>query len=197
MKCLPYLLVLSIQTYSLSQTLAPDLWYNGKVVLENKDTLHGLIKYDMLDLLQVTRNSRSEIFPAEKIVYFEIFDPAAKRSRQFYSMPFIKKGHFKKPVFFELISNGKITLLARERIETITYSQSTNSVPPKIHRVLRSHYYLLEDKDIKKISDKPDKLLKLMEDQSDQVRLFVKTNKLSLDHKYDLKQVIDYYNSLF
>ena len=197
MKCLPYLLVLFIQTYALSQTLAPDLWYKGKVVLENKDTINGLIKYDMLDLLQVTRNGRLEIFPAEKVVFFEIFDPTAKRSRQFYAMPFIKKGLFRKPIFFELISNGKITLFARERIETITYSQSTNSVPPTIHRILRFHFYLLEDKDIKKISDRPDKLLKLMEDKSDNVRLFVKTNKLSLDHKYDLKRIIDYYNSLF
>src|SRR5579872_5758199 len=162
MKCFLYSFLLFIKTYSFSQTLAPDLLYKGKVVLENHDTIKCLIKYNLQDLLQITRDSRSEIFQAEKVLYFEISDPAAKQIRKFYSMPFIKKGNFRKPIFFELFSSGKLTLFVRDRIQTITYSQSSNYVSPKIHRVLRSQYYLLgEDNEIKKISDKTVKIVGL------------------------------------
>jgi hypothetical protein len=103
------------QTYtinygSLGQTLPPELWYNGNVVLENKDTINGLINYGIEDCVQVMRDGRSEIFPAAKALYFRISDAVAKRSRTFYPMPFTKQGQPITTIFFELISNGKMTM---------------------------------------------------------------------------------------
>ncbi len=197
MKRLFQVFVLLLPCFSIGQTLAPDLWYEGEVILENKDTVKGLIKYDQ-DLLQVTRNNHSEIFPAEKVLYFDIFDQTVKSFRRFYSFPFSTKGGYKKPIFFELLSKGKLTLIARERIGIVTFSQSTNITPPKLHRVLISNYYLIgEGGEIKKNSGKPAKLYNLMTDKSNVIHQYAHENQLNLENKRHIKKIFDYYNSLF
>src|SRR5882762_7976339 len=95
-----------VPTFALEQTLTIDLWHEGKVVLESGDTLQGLIKYDLKDLLQVRHTNQLESFSAQKISHFEILDRSCKCTRQFISLPFAKVGHYKSPVLFEVISDG-------------------------------------------------------------------------------------------
>jgi hypothetical protein len=190
-----FLSFLFVSITSIAQTLPVDLWYVGKAVLVNGDTMRGLIKYDAEDFLQVRHDNISEIFHAEKITYFEIFDQTAKRSREFYPLPYLKNN--KKPIFFELLSKGKLTLLSRERSEAITYSQSAGFLPPKIHRIMSYQYYLVDLKGVRKISSKQRKVIRLMNDRKDSVNQVINWQHLSFRNKYDVKKIFDYYNSLF
>ena len=47
-------------------------------------------------------------------MFFEIFDVTIKQYRQFYSLPYSGKGGYKAPVFFELLAEGKLTLLTAD-----------------------------------------------------------------------------------
>jgi hypothetical protein len=199
MKCLVFCWLALIPSLAFQQTLPIDLWHEGKVVLESGDTIRGLIKYDLKDLLQVRHAEQLESFSAQKISYFKILDQSCKCTRQFITLPFAKVGQYKSPVLFEMISDGKITLLSRERVETRTATSGHIYNPPRIRRSLENDYFLLNDNDeIEPFSGKKEKDWNaLMREKTAEVNTFTKDNKLDFSKKYELQKIIDYYNSLF
>jgi hypothetical protein len=98
-----------------AQQFAFELWHEGKLILDSGDTLRGKIKYDLQsDLLQYQTNEQPpklESYTARKVLFFEIFDGTVKRYRIFYSLPYSTAGQYKAPVFFELLEEGKLTVL--------------------------------------------------------------------------------------
>ena len=181
-----------------SQDWAFELWHEGKLVLEAGDTLRGQIKYDLQqDLLQY-KNSQSiaEAFTARKVIYFEIFDNTVKRYRLFYSLPYAALSTYKAPIFFELLQEGKMTLLCREALEYKTVS-SPYMVGSYTRLVLVNRYYTLEvNGDIVELNGKKSDLLDKMGSKSEEVEKFVKKNRLRYDEKYDIARIVEYYNSL-
>lgn len=188
-----------LSSNSFGQVFPFDLWHDGKLVLEAGDTIRGTIKYDLQDLLQVKHNGRLESFTARKVVFFEIFDQTYKRYRNFYSLPFSPTGGYKTPVFFEVLTEGKITVLTREKIEYRTYSSPFFYYGGYSSRlVLVNIYYLLkENGSIEQFSGRRNDWYDLMGNRQNDMHEYAKENHLDLDRKYDLKRVIDYYNSGF
>jgi len=199
MKFCVLLIFLLTPSLSFSQTFPFEEWHDGKVVLESGDILKGAIKYDLQDLLQVRHQNQMESFSARKVLLFEFFDQGYKRYRTFYSLPYSTNGSYKSPVFFEVLTEGKITALAREKVEYRTYGYSPFMYGSyNTRKVLVNIYYLLkENGNIQDFSGKRGDWLDLMGNQSDDVLEYAKENKLDFDRKYDLKRIIDYYNSLF
>ena len=107
-----------------------ELWHDGKIVLNDADTLVGLVKYDMQqDIVQFSHNEKKpEVYTARKVLYFEIFDITTHKYRRFYTMPYSATSNYRSSRFFELLEEGKITLLSRELLEYKTYSSPYYSV---------------------------------------------------------------------
>ena len=181
-----------------AQEFAFEFWNEGKVVLETSDTLKGLVKYDIQnDLLQVKVRNKLESLTARKVLTFEIFDATVKRYRQFYSLPYSPNNTYKTPVFFELLCEGKITLLAREKLEYRTVN-SPFFYGNYSRLVLVNVFYLLKPNGvIDEFPGKKNDWLNAMETRESEVREFAKVNRLDFDDKYELTRIIDYYNSLF
>ncbi len=199
MKQFIFLLLISIPSLSFAQTFPFDLWHDGKVVLEGGDTIKGSIKYDLQDLLQVRHQNRMESFSARKVLLFEIFDQGYKRYRTFYSLPYSSNGGYKSPLLFEVLTEGKITVLSREKVEYRTYSYSPFMYGGyNTRKVLVNTYFLLkENGNIEDFSGKRSDWLDLMGKRVDEIHDYAKDNRLDFDKKYDLKRIIDYYNSFF
>jgi len=199
MKTIILVLFLLVPSLSFAQTFPFEEWHDGRVVLDSGDTLKGAIKYDLQDLLQVRHQNKMESFSARKVLLFEFFDQGYKRYRTFYSLPYSTNGSYKSPVFFEVLTEGKITALSREKVEYRTYGYSPFMYGSyNTRKVLVNIYYLLkENGNIQDFSGKRSDWLDLMGNQEDDVLDYAKENKLDFDRKYDLKRIIDYYNSLF
>src|SRR5688572_26176927 len=107
-----------------AQEWAFELWHDGKMVLTTGDTLRGLIKYDLQqDLVQYNNKKGSiQAYTARKVLFFEIFDSTVDQYRQFYALPYNASTGYRAPVFFELLAEGKMTLLTRESLEYQTVS---------------------------------------------------------------------------
>lgn len=188
-----------ISLVAQSQEFAFEFWHDGKVVLENGDTLKGNIKYDMqTDLVQVQVGDRLETYSARKLLFLEIFDKTVKRYRRMYSLPYKTSGEYRAPVIFELLEEGKITLLCREALEYRTYSSSFYYYSNYTRLVIIYRYFLLkEDGNIVEFIGKRGDWLDLMKDRKDEVQKYAKSNRLDFEDKYDLSRIIAYYNSLF
>jgi hypothetical protein len=193
-------IVCAIATLSASAQVMPfDLWHDGKVVLDNGDTIRGSIKYSLQDLLQVKHNGIIESFSARKVIQFEIFDQGYRRYRDFYSLPYSSNGGYRSPVFFELLTEGKITVLSREKVEYRTYNYSPFMYGGYSTRLVLVHIYFLlkENGNIMDFPGGRNHWLDLMGTRADEVHQYAKNNKLNFDQKYELKRIIDYYNSFF
>jgi hypothetical protein len=177
-----------------------EFWHEGKIVLLNGDTLKGMVKYDLSqDLLQFTlKGEKTVAYTARKTLFFEIFDNTVHRYRQFYALPFANESGYRSPVFFELLAEGKMTLLAREGLEIRTSSSMYYYGSTYSRQVLVYKYFFLNDKgEIAEFKGNRNDLLDLMGKQGDEVEKYIKMNKLKFEEKADLARIVTYYNSLF
>jgi hypothetical protein len=175
-----------------------ELWHEGKVVLVAGDTLRGTVKYDFQqDLLQyVVNNSKAEIYSARKVLFFEIFDNTVHKYRQFFALPYSNPTGYKAPTFFELLGEGRITLLSRELLEYKTYNSAFYG--GSYSRLVLTYYYyfLKEDGSIVDFKGNKNDLIAMMGNKGKTVEKYIKANRLDFDDKYDLAKIVAYYNSL-
>ena len=139
-------LTLLVITLSASaQQFPSDLWHDGKIVLLEGDTLKGSIKYDLQQDLQQysVAEQRTTAYRARKVLFFEIFDATVRKYRSFYALPFTTTAGYRAPTFFELLAEGKMTLLSRESVEYRTYS-SPYYMGSYSRLVLVYKYYFLD-----------------------------------------------------
>lgn len=182
-----------------AQQWAFELWHEGKVVLTTGDTLKGLVKYDMQqDIIQYNNQRGSvEAFSARKVLLFEIFDNTVNQYRQFFALPYNATTGYRAPIFFELLAEGKMTLLSRETLEYRTYS-SPYYFGSYSRQVLVYKFYLLEDSGkITEFVGKKSDLLELMGKHADNVAAYMRENKLKIEDREDLTRIVVYYNSFF
>lgn len=190
---------LSLACEVKAQKWPSELWHEGKIVLTTGDTLRGPVKYDFQqDLVQyAVRTDKAEVYTARKVLFFEIFEEAIHKYRRFFVLPYTTTTSYRAPVFFELLEEGKITLLAREFLEYRTYN-SPYYVGSYTRLVLVYKYYFLkEDGNIEEFTGNKNDLLGIMGNKSDNVEKFIKANRLKVDDKQDFTRIIEYYNSLF
>lgn len=192
--------LLSSLGQSVAQKFPSELWHEGKIVLlDGADTLVGQVKYDLQqDLIQYTATSQTiEAFSAKKVLFFEIFDATVHKYRSFYALPFTTQSGYRAPVFFELLEEGKLTLLSRESIETRSYS-SMYYYGSYTRQVLIYRYFFLDENGlITEFTGNKKELLDLMGKKADTVEDYIKANRLKMDEKYDFAQIVKYYNTLF
>lgn len=201
MKISAIILFSLISISASAQQFAFELWHEGKLILDSGDTLRGKIKYDLQsDLIQYQTNEQQpklESYTARKVLFFEIFDGSVKRYRIFYSLPYSTSGQYKAPVFFELLEEGKLTVLCREALEYRT-SSSFYYYGSYTRLILVNKYFLLkENGNIEEYRGKKNDWYELMRSKEDEVQKYVRANRLDLDEKYELSQAVNYYNSLF
>jgi hypothetical protein len=191
-------LCLAFPARSLAQQFPFEVWHEGKIVLLTGDTLKGMVKYDFQqDIVQFSRNERTvDAFSARKVLFYEIFDNSVHKYRQFFALPYTTAGSYRAPVFFELLEDGKMTLLAREALEFRTYSYGFYG-PTYTRQVLVNKYYFLDEKgNINEFTGNKNDLLNMMGRNADAVEKYIKTNRLRFDEKYDFVKIVAYYNSL-
>jgi hypothetical protein len=176
-----------------------EVWHEGKIVLVSGDTLKGMVKYDLQqDLVQhAVRTNTAEVYTARKVLFFEIFDEGVRKYRRFFALPFTTSTGYRAPVFFELLQEGKMTLLAREYLERKTYSSPYYFGSSYSRLVLSYKYYFLkENGDIQEFTGNKNDLLDMMGKKSDDVEKYMRKNRLRFDDKDDLTKIIEYYNSI-
>lgn len=182
-----------------AQQFPSDLWHEGRIVLLAGDTLRGSVKYDLQqDLVQYgVANERTTAFSARKVLFFEIYDASVRRYRQFFALPFTTTSGYKAPVFFELLEEGKMTLLSRESVEYRTYNSPYYMGSYSRLVLVYKYFFLDESGNISEFTGNKNDLLNLMNKKSDEVEKYIKANKLRYEDKYDFARIVAYYNSLF
>lgn len=196
--CTAILVVAFAISASAQRDWPSELWHDGKIVLIDGDTLKGMVKYDFQQnvVQYVTNNKQAEIYSARKVLFFEIFDETVHKYRRFFVLPYTNASNYKAPVFFELLEEGKITLLSRELLEYKTYNNSFYG--GSYSRLVQTYYYYLlkDDGRIEDFRGNKNDLIDMMGNKGKDVEKYIKANRLDFDDKYDVAKMVAYYNSL-
>lgn len=176
-----------------------EFWHDGKIILASGDTLKGQVKYDQQqDLVQYNdQRNTIEAFTPRKVLCFEIFDNSVNNYRIFFALPYAATGNYRTPIFFELLEEGKMTLLSRESLEYRTFS-SPYYYGSYTRLILVYKFYILDEKgNINEFIGKKGDLLAMMGKRGDEVEKYIKTNRLKIEDRVDFAKAVAYYNSLF
>ena len=197
------LLFVLVTLSGASQNFPSETWHEGKVVLIDKKSHKGLVKYDLeTDIVQVNNNNTIQTFSSKKILYFEIFDKTVESYRQFYALPYTVSPGYKTPILFEVLHEGRpLSLLAREAITTETVPQYSyyygRSNYFSRYKLIYEFYFFSEKSGIRRYNMKKSTLLKIMQRKSSEVKKFINENNLRVDRRRDLERITTYYNSLW
>lgn len=199
-------LLIQISFSAYSQDFPSELWHKGKLVLLSEDTIVGKIKYDLQnDILQVNVRNVLQTYSSRKILYFEIFDETIESYRHFYALPYNVQSNYKVPLLFEVLYEGKLSLLCREEIVTESvpqynaypYSNYRSSPYNQSRARLSYKYYFLDEKgSIQNYNMKKNELMSFFKKHNQQVKQYIKKNKLKHDKMRDLVRITAYYNAL-
>lgn len=169
--------------------------FDGMVVRET-DTLRGKVSYDFQTNTVLVQGNSVFTGSPRTVVAFEIFDTNISDYRKFYSLPDAST-YYNNRAFFELLNDGKLTVLCREHLEQRSTGYSYYSSGYTINVPVTDYFMLNSSGKVEPLPDTKKTWLQLMSRKRDQVEEYVKKYKLRWDNKYDLKKIVAYYNSLF
>lgn len=183
------------------------IWHQGKVVTVEEQVYTGLIMYDLENNIVQLQRESIQTFGASNISQFEIFDEIYGGVRTFYSLPYALATDYKTPVFFEVLTQGEdVALLCREYVASdnrgmgMYGSMMMNPMwaGPMMGTGFRLdfNYYFFKDGEIQRYSQKKRDLMVFFDDREDEVKLFMRKNRLSHDKRGDLLRITAYYNQI-
>ena len=197
-------IMLGLMAYA-QQQFPSQVWHDGKVILMENEQLVGKVKYNLdNNLVQISDGRTIDTFSAMQVRNFEIFDEQYGDFRYFYSVPYLGEEAYERPIFFEVLFEGSLTLLAREFV--ITEGRSMMNNPWMMgggafwwpYERLSFHFYLLDARTgrIVEYNQKRKMLLDFMGNHSKAVQQYMKANNLKTDRRSDLTKIVSYYNGL-
>ena len=211
------LFILLFVSVQLSAQFPSQKWYPGEVELTDNTFRQGQIKYNLeRDVIQVQVKGRTETYSPAQVISFNIRtvqrgkrkEKPASVTRVFYSLPFANENGYKRMQFFEVIIEGKATLLAREYITTVTtnagnrlnrnrrFRGGTFNDPQVITRQVLAHRMYLGSLDgtIKQLPSKRKDVLFMLKEHQSTLKEFAKEEKLKLNELYDMARLIQQFN---
>jgi len=200
-----FLFFFSITVYS--QNFPMDLWHTGMLITNDGDTISGNLKYDFDNQsLQLDDGETIRAFNVNNLFFFEIYDETIRDKRQFYSLMYEVGYNYRVPSLFEVVIEGKLSLLLKEKIiaeSSPNYYPSyyTYSLLPSYNHYSKleyDYYFLNNEGEILKFKSKGKKkqLLSLMSDNYEKIKFFLSSNKINLSKMKDLVKVVEFYNNI-
>ena len=197
-----FLTLLLLSTWIQAQQFSADVWHWGELDLVNGQTLKGKIKYNLQDEhVLLIANNVVTAYPINKIQAFAIRDAISAEDRVFYAIPHTLYNNYERNHFFELLSDGQVSLLTRQEIvRKIRYDASGAYLyGSRSYPVLEEeeNYFLMDDQgNITSCGNSNREILEYFTDKSKELKEFIKTNKLNVARRNEMVYVVEYYNKL-
>ncbi len=203
--CVFYLLFSLFSHQIYGQNFSKEYWHKGEAYLFNEENIKGSIRYD-LDQNNITvRTSDNKLrsYNASQVEQFWIQDELQKRVRYFYALPQVVKDDYRVLYFFELLTEGKITLLCRENFvvrQAGYYSPYMwgGWVNGGSYVVQEDDYFLLDNEgNVVDVEESREAIMDLFGEKKEVMELYLLDHDNKLRNRDDLLKTIRYYNEVY
>ena len=177
-----------------------DSWSNGNVRLYgNKEVQNCQLKYN-LKSHKMELKSEEEI---RELIYSQIqfftWTNQTTGSEIFVNTQLFSKNtpDIKLTGFFQVLHDGDTKLFNYYELSLIeaNYNMAMNAGSTSDKFVKSEQLYIYKDKNLYPVKSKSS-ILKVLTNKKDELKTYAKQNKLSFKKKYDLVQILDYYNMI-
>ena len=202
-----------------AQKLNKHDWAVGEVILTDGDTLKGAVSYYFQkELIQVKgSNGLVQTFSPVNVTRFRVFNQQHQQFqtfRPFLYAPNPEEPTFKTPTFFEVVTEGKYTLIKRSHyvirnldpIPAYTTKGQYYEPYPEMQKEaalnnyqlarLNAYYLFTPENEIIPLRHPKKNLEKLYRDKSAPMKAFVQRRNLSYNNPVALTHVVQYFNHL-
>jgi len=213
------LLIIGLYHTSVAQNLNKYEWAKGEVILTNGDTLAGALSYYYKkEIIQVKgADGIIKTFSPVNVAQFQAFNEQKQLVqifRPYRWQPNPVEDAFKTPAFFEVVTQGKYTLIKRsayvirnaDPIPMYTlwgrYYEpcTTDNISPQNNdyqiALLNSYYLLTPENEIISLRKPKKNLEDLYRDKTSTMKAFIRWNKLSYDNPVALTHMVHHFNHL-
>lgn len=193
-----YILCLGIILSGLLSEQSCSEWYEGDIHLTDKSVARGEISYCLdHDVIMLKKEDQTLTLSPMKVDSFVIFDHFLNELRSFHTLPFKELNGYSRKKFFELLYDGKISLLNREDAMMVAAEQGFDETSDLTEWVLIDRYYMLDEKgEVSYFSGKTNDLLTFMKGQAILVSDYIIDQQLDVSRREDLIAVLRYYNTI-
>lgn len=209
--CLFWICGFNVNVYA--QILSMDMWHSGELDLTVGETLKGEIKYDLRrHWIEYRKDNARRVFSSFNVNAFQIIDAITKERRTFISLPFSQNRRYKRKLFFELLTEGTVSLFCREKIYTQVQVDNTqnfrnpNRISPygnasasrirSVRTVAYDYYYVRKQNQVIEFDPTEGNLFQLMRTRKRKIEEIMEDNNLDISDKNDLIIIFNYYNDL-
>ena len=186
-------------------------WRPGMAVLTTGDTIKGKIKYNLQEeVIQIENKDKVATFNAAQLTYFEVKPDRLREERVFYSIPLRNKAGYFQPRFYELMSQGEVSLLGREYIAVVTQAGNTSFIRPmnssfasivmssaNTRKFMAYKLFLANSKgDVIPLGETVKSTVNAFGNNKGNLRKFIKEQEMTLLNVFDFVKLVKYYNQL-
>ncbi len=166
-------------------------WSAGQVTFSSGAWQTGTLQYNPdLGLLELSDNGGIQTLPAQKVAAFSVFDTHEGRHRTFVTRPFSYRRGVALPTYFELVVDGRVQLLARERTQRSTLLRRL------IGQGSNDYFLAYPEGDIIPYRGRLDQLYYLLDDHRPEVEFFVNRVNWYKHEEKPIAELVRFYNSL-
>jgi hypothetical protein len=178
-------------------------WYEGIVVLEDREVLTGLVKInEVYDALQLKDDRKITCIPARQIEKLAIHDSELGAVRNFVVIPSAGKS-INIHEFYEIIIKGEVKLLAKEKsyqnIELAGINITESLFPNAVNEFANNKdFFFFDGKNLVALENFRNVVLPAFKRQFDSdISDFINTNKINLNYPRDQIRILKYFNKLY
>jgi hypothetical protein len=172
---------------------ANDSWYKGVIQLNTKEKVWGEINYNpQYDIIQCKNEGMIKAFSAHNVVAFRFFDEELSVNRYFRTVE-EKRGFYKKKSFYEIVIDGNLKIIRKKKnFTSFKSSPEEYSVHEKDY-----NYFVLNGGRLTKISKFKKEIIRgMMRDREEEIKSYMKAEKLYSYRLRDQILIVDRYNEL-
>lgn len=175
-------------------------WAVGNVLLYSGKVIKGMpLKYNLRDelLTLLDENEISRVIRDDKLAKFNWFDIEKKKNIHFVNCRDYKLNDAPIVGVLEVLTEGKTELLLyrdlviQKGYYSVTHDAGQKNDEYKIYEI----FYLATDKILFEVKNKK-ALLEYMNKESEEIKSYIKKQKLLIKDPEDLIRIVDYYNKI-
>jgi hypothetical protein len=177
-------------------------WNRGVIVLHSGEIIQGDLCYDQhLEVVQCQSEGITKAYTALQVKYFRYQDQHMGIERKFIPVAFSPTSDYKHDAFFEVVTDGPITLLRKHsRWKHLTANPGFMRVNPELgfsNQVIGFEYYVQQSEGLRKVKKfRKEFFPAIMREYGEKVNQFVRKNQLKLFMMASQIIVVQYYNYL-
>lgn len=173
-------------------------WQSGEALLNSGEKVKGKIYLEIeKELLLIFNKGKIKTYSSSQVFSFSLLDDNSGSARLFYSIPVSINGAVTRSYFFEIMTEGRLVFLRKQRSRPDGYGNFFFYDNPGTGCSGFYDYYFLEDAELIKVRNFRRDAMERMASHSDQIYIFIEKNGLNLRKLSDQLRILRYYNSLY